>query len=385
MIDTSCFGFYEYRGQVFLDKTTVLEAAVDNNDLNPHIHFNFNDSIFKSIDWQVEPDINLADLYRMRAQQLRDSYDHLILMYTGGSDSRQVLHTFLDNNIFLDQVITIYPEKLTEKIKVSWDIYHPDAFLFEHELTTLPGLKDLHARSPKTQIQIVDCSNELMTFYHKDNYWADRRPLSRLGGTFHCTKMNAGIQYVRENTEKLGKVAVIWGCDKPNVMLHQGMLYGYFVDTGFNGSQVLRPTNVVDFSPVMFFSAADAPLITIKQCHVIKSWLERVPGIYKIFEKWGDNPSAWAAGRELTKHMIYPSWHHSIFQGDKSGHWKFDDCKNFTDRIDPRIYQSQNSRKKSSGKKFKQLKAFSAEHNYLLNAAGTKYRVGTVKPPLSRR
>jgi hypothetical protein len=92
MIRHPKFGFYQYDGQMYFDKLDVLDIALSKRDYNPSIHFNFNDEVFLKADWETDPPVSLNDVYKMRAQQLRDEYDYLVLMYSGGSDSRQVLH-----------------------------------------------------------------------------------------------------------------------------------------------------------------------------------------------------------------------------------------------------------------------------------------------------
>jgi hypothetical protein len=54
---------------------------------------------FKNFNKDLLGKIPLKTLYKERAQQLRDNYDELILYYSGGSDSHNILHTFLQNNI----------------------------------------------------------------------------------------------------------------------------------------------------------------------------------------------------------------------------------------------------------------------------------------------
>ena len=164
------YGFYEYAGQAYNDKLQAFDAALTRRDHDPDIVFNFNHDVFGRLDWSQEPPGSIFDLYRERAQQLRDQFDYLVLMYTGGSDSREALQAFLDNNIHLDEVVTVHPVKLTEKMPVIADSNHDNAFLFEYNLTTLPGLQHIHQVSPKTKITIVDMSDDLLRYFKSDNY-----------------------------------------------------------------------------------------------------------------------------------------------------------------------------------------------------------------------
>jgi len=48
---------------------------------------------------------SLDFLYALRARQLREKYDYLVLYFSGGADSTNILKTFIDNNIFLDEIV----------------------------------------------------------------------------------------------------------------------------------------------------------------------------------------------------------------------------------------------------------------------------------------
>jgi hypothetical protein len=260
------FGYYEYDGRSYFDKLEVLDVALSKRDYNPNIVFNFNDHIYSNIDWETEPSLTLDELYKMRAQQLRDEYDYLILMYTGGSDSRQVLHSFLDNGIFLDEVQSIHPQKITSSMKVSPDRKHPYAFMFEFNLTTMPGLEDLHKKSPKTKIQILDMSDDLLRYHKDEKYFVDRAHQSQFG-VYHMIKTNVGLEYNRKNSERKGKVGVIYGVDKPRVIMRNDKLFCYFVDVGRAGAQPQRPQNDINYNSILFFTTPDLPPLIVKQCH----------------------------------------------------------------------------------------------------------------------
>ena len=63
----------------------VLTFPITQNDYNSPIRFYFHDHLFKKFDWTVEPDVSLQNLYKLRAQQIRDEYDYVILSFSGGS------------------------------------------------------------------------------------------------------------------------------------------------------------------------------------------------------------------------------------------------------------------------------------------------------------
>ena len=104
-------GYYTVGNKIFNHNIYAYqEATKTNSDVNWH----FNDEVFLKQDWKTPIQIPLLELYRMRAEQLRQKYDYLILCWSGGGDSTTMLESFLDNNIHLDEVVLLWPLKQTK-------------------------------------------------------------------------------------------------------------------------------------------------------------------------------------------------------------------------------------------------------------------------------
>ena len=92
------FGYYT----VGTFKTySKLMAILEHEKTGVHPQWHFNDEEFSAHDWKQEPQESLVELYRRRAQQIRDRYDYLVLFYSGGADSTNILQTFINNDIKL--------------------------------------------------------------------------------------------------------------------------------------------------------------------------------------------------------------------------------------------------------------------------------------------
>ena len=94
-------GVYTCNGRPFFNK---LEAILEANQSGRHIEWDYHDSIFGTASWDLDPPVALEELYRQRALQLREAYDHLVLFYSGGVDSWYILKTFIKNKIKLDEI-----------------------------------------------------------------------------------------------------------------------------------------------------------------------------------------------------------------------------------------------------------------------------------------
>ena len=105
-ISTSLLGHYLVDGKIFNDK---IKAILYANENKKNIDYNFFSEIFTAINWNQEPETSLDQLYKIRAQQLRDKYDYLIAFCSGGADSCQMALSFLKNDIHLDEIYAAAP------------------------------------------------------------------------------------------------------------------------------------------------------------------------------------------------------------------------------------------------------------------------------------
>ena len=70
------------------------QAFVRATELNTEVKFTYFDDVWDNFDRSLIGKFSLKELYKIRAQQLRDSYDYLVLYFSGGADSWNVLRSF---------------------------------------------------------------------------------------------------------------------------------------------------------------------------------------------------------------------------------------------------------------------------------------------------
>ena len=99
-------GYYEVGGKRYDNK---WDAMLHSTSLNTTYKWDFAPEIFSQIDWSKPISLSLDELYRLRLMQLREQYDHLILFFSGGKDSLNILMTSIKNNILLDEIVVYYP------------------------------------------------------------------------------------------------------------------------------------------------------------------------------------------------------------------------------------------------------------------------------------
>jgi hypothetical protein len=289
---TSEWGHHLYAGQAWSNPFDALSLAKQLGDTAPQIEFVM--PAANRIDWSVEPEGSLADLYARRAGVLRDRFDYLILLYSGGSDSHQMLMAFLNARIHLDEVCTICPMKWAEGIDLSGRPDDPLGLLQEHHLAAVPGLRTLSLRSPKTKITILDTTDA----YSGDMEWPDGLFGARMSGGLHglyqAVRRVRVARDLQRRAERLGgRVGVLIGAEKPYLRLRGGELTVHFDDCGRVGIEHFwQHGSDLLYEPVMFYWGD--PTITCKQAHVVKKALGADPGLI--------------SNTEAHKRLIYPDW-----------------------------------------------------------------------------
>ena len=99
------FGYYTVGD---LKTYSKLEAVEWQQRFGHFPEWNFNKVVFDACDWQQEPAIDLWELYKARARQIRDSYDHVVIFYSGGSDSHNLLSAWIDAGLKIDEILTYW-------------------------------------------------------------------------------------------------------------------------------------------------------------------------------------------------------------------------------------------------------------------------------------
>ena len=158
-------GYYTVGDQRHYVKPQALIAATQTGHFP---EWNFNREVFDHYAWHEEPVIELQDLYRMRAQQLRDRYDYIRLEVSGGGDSATAAYSFINNGIHLDEVVFRYPK--TGEKNVTDDPFNtkPENTLSEWRYAAQPLLQWIATHAPRTRITVHDYSEHMLGRGHDE-------------------------------------------------------------------------------------------------------------------------------------------------------------------------------------------------------------------------
>ena len=125
-------GYYLVNGLEFDSK---LQACIYATQLNKDVKWIFNDWMFSKYPWHVEPSETLDQLYDQRARQLREKYDYIIISYSGGADSHNIVSSFIRQGLHIDELVVNTMESITDKFTVvDPTVKNPENAAAEHQL-----------------------------------------------------------------------------------------------------------------------------------------------------------------------------------------------------------------------------------------------------------
>ena len=313
------FGCYRVGNDKYYSKLEAIEA---HTRTGIHPHWDFNEAVYSAYDWTVEPKETLEELYRRRAQQIRDQYDYVVLWYSGGADSDNALHAFIDNDIKLDEVVSYTNYNATgDKFNfLNGEIFNVAIPKIEKLKAEHPELKDLPHR-------IIDLCQMTVDWF--------ANPANQFDWIYHLNIMvsvnGAARQDIYEQVPEWVKlfnagkrVGFVHGTDKPRMVQNADGEYVFkFIDI-IDGNAVSARNQVINReweNHELFYWTPDLPEIVIKQAHVIKRFLnatatdseyltEDSTGLaYKLV-----NGQRWWITVPGVHRLIYPKWYPVPYQ-----------------------------------------------------------------------
>jgi len=216
-------------------------------------------SFLSSLEWKTEPPESIPELRRQRALQIREKYDNVILMLSGGTDSTPILRTFVENNIPLDQ------------IKIGVNDTWADLRNKEHNEIIEPLLKKyLQENNYETKVSVHIAPAFLEDHAHAWEVWEDGSiPILTPTG-FTASMKNNVLRLDQESSNS----CLIFGREKPTVIVHNDEWCWISLDKML----FCQETNLNnEFLPVEeFYLTDDFPQLQIKMAWVLARFLEKV-------------------------------------------------------------------------------------------------------------
>jgi len=258
-------GYYKVGNNIFYNK---LQAILYANPTKADITWHFNNEIFDNCDWTIEPPVSLDMLYAERARQIREQFDYVIVMASGGADSTNVIRSFLDNNIRIDEIVAGAPISGLKNWEVDLNDKSANNTISETMVSQLPLLGELSKTHPNIRLTIHDYFEDILNMktdswiYESSSHW-----LHFSGATRHSLDKFTHIKNLAEAGKKIG---VIYGIDKPIICRGQsGNLYTVVMDPVVNIICPHFKDKYPNVESVLFYYSPDLPELMIKQAHEV--------------------------------------------------------------------------------------------------------------------
>jgi len=289
----SKFGFYEAMGQTVSHKLSAFNMTVS---LGHWPHWNFNEQVFSKYTWSIEPTESLEELYRHRAQSIRDRYDYVIISYSGGADSHNVAESFVRNGLRIDELVNRFSGN---KIDTSRRDRSPDNQANEAVWAATPGYERLCNLQPDLKITRWDWSEDLV------NEWAVA-PKSIYDINYPSPNAHIKHRLLEKCHAPLGsKVVVVYGVDKPHITYENGHFYMSFMDEIVHGQTAWMDHDASGSDCELFYWSPESIKLLIKQGHVVKKWFQSHPEMLWLLSPGHPNRQLYY---DIVNGLVYP-WH----------------------------------------------------------------------------
>lgn len=314
------FGFYKIGDYKTYSKIEAIEL---HKHTKIHPHWDFNQSIFAKYDWTVEPTESLDELYAKRARQIREDYDYVVLFYSGGADSGNIVDTFVDNNIAFDEIASYNFHKADPD---------PDNYFNAEQIkVSYPRIKRLQERGIKFRHRIIDMSDMAFKIITDKSYNLNRAYYGTgRWGVSHVAKgqIRDYVEDYKRLIESGKKVVFVWGIDKPRLYFENNRYCIRFLDVVDSGISCLTQINNRSWEyDELFYWAPESMDIICKQGHILKNFFIKhkiykqekyysdtlidLPNIDKIFAN--QNTEDGLSYRNLINTLIYPKFNLKTF------------------------------------------------------------------------
>ena len=314
-------GYYEVNGKKYLHK---MEAFVQAKSWDK-VNYIFNDQYFEKYDWTKEPQPNLSlqDFYRIRAQQIRNEFDYVVLMYSGGPDSQNMVETFIDNQIPFDEIICIHSY---DRTKIHDGTIHNADWVYNSKPSLDHWTKDLGIKSRITILDEIELAKKYFQELQRQGDWQFAFNTTGFASQY-IFKLNwiKDVEHIWKMILDGKKVGIVFGSEKPMIQTdHNNRYYTHWFDLTLPDCHLfLKENDDLKSSElkVLFYSSPDNIDLMAKQVHTLKNFMD----ICKNDEFYHIPPSKTRQthtckskynGKNLKydiyHKIIYPKWNPSI-------------------------------------------------------------------------
>lgn len=298
------FGHWVVAGKKYSNK---LRAVIDSVKIGHWIHWDFNEDKFALYDWTKEPVPTLQALYDQRARQIRERYDFVVLEFSGGADSWNMLYAFCRQGLKVDLVIHKYVERA---VKGPEDRSGENQWA-EGKFQAWGSFNRMLELNPNMKWATWDIERSMF-----DGWQAG--PVDIL---LHNNLHPGAINKVPDRTNinpfnipDLPSTAYVTGVDKPIIELRDdGWYFTFYDNVVLVRGAIERAQLGVGWHDILFYWDPDCVEMLIKQAHTVMNFFRKNPVYLNLLKTAG--PRGWNYKNFIIR-LIYPNYDFS-WQSEK--------------------------------------------------------------------
>jgi hypothetical protein len=299
-------GYYTCNGREFQSK---VQCALYSTQVKHPMHWVFNSQEFESYQWDIDPPGSIDDYYDQRCKELREKYDYLVLSYSGGSDSHNILMSCYRQGIHIDEIVTNWIFAASKKFTIN-DINVTDGWNqnAEYELNARDKLQWISTHMPRTKISLYDSSRQIIDHFTKavDEEWVTNA-VDALNPAPMQRYNVLNLKEIRSRLDHFKTIGLVIGVDKPRCIISYDSLYLLFNDKIANIIPVAN--HLVEYTNVgieYFYWSPDSREMLAKQAHTLLKFLKNNPQYQPAWAnvEWNSRVTQ----EKLLKNIIYTTW-----------------------------------------------------------------------------
>ena len=269
---------------------------------------------------------SLKELYYARARQIREQYDYVAVMFSGGWDSRNIIESFSAQGLRIDDIIVFTTQELENS--TPFNNLDPDNWYGEIKYHAVPYAERYAHDHPGTGVIKIEWLDRVAESYQDaEQVFLDSRPKPGVFfGRWLSVAANAQLQRRIGNL----RAALMLGLDKPCVMQNNNTYQGFFPEglirnytycTRSNGF----PDNVI-WEP--FYWTPDLPELAIRGWYELIDLCKQDPVIaraHNIATTENDRAELKFSRyvQDTMRRHLYPGFDAGAWQADKQVDYGF--------------------------------------------------------------
>ena len=320
----SPLGHYTVGEQWFYSNRDALEAG---HRTGQPVAWHYYDDVWSTAHsaghWRNQ---SLKELYYARARQIREQYDYVAVMFSGGWDSRNIIESFSAQGLRIDDIIVFTTQELENS--TPFNNLNPDNWYGEIKYHAVPYAERYVHEHPGTGVIKIEWLDRVAESYKDaEQVFKDSRPKP---GVFFGRWLSVATDAQLQRRIGNQRAALLVGLDKPCVMQNgnnyqgffpEGLIRNYTYCTRSNGF----PDNVI-WEP--FYWTPDLPELAIRGWYELIDLCRRDPVIaraHNIATSENDRAELKFSRyvQDTMRRHLYPGFDAGAWQADKQVDYGF--------------------------------------------------------------